>query len=84
MVVAALVAVRIQRQAFRPGWERGHEMASTGDGEARMQRFIDDDFIMNMHHNPMPSIDDCVHASDEQITSDRLNYVLGKFPTVGF
>lgn len=39
---------------------------------------------MNMHHNPMPSIDDCAHASDEQITSDRLNYVLGKFPTVGF
>lgn len=59
-------------------------MASIGDGEARIKRFIDDDFIMNMHHNPMPSIDDCAHASDEQITSDRLNYVLGKFPTVGF
>ena len=59
-------------------------MASISDGEARIQRLIDDDFIMNVHHNPMPSIDDCVHVSDEQITSDRLNYVLGKFPTVGF
>lgn len=76
--------VRIQREALCPGWECGHELASISHGEAGIFGFFDDDFVVHMHHNLVPRLGDCVHASDEQIASDRLYDILDEFPAVGF
>lgn len=45
---------------------------------------VDGNFAVNVHHDPMASLADGVHASDEQVTCNSLNDVLDKLSAVSF
>lgn len=83
-VVVAFVAVGVEWEPCCPvGWGR-HELAGVGDGEAGVGWFVNNDFVVDVHDDPVPSLSDESYAVDEQVTSDRLDDVLDQLSAVGF
>lgn len=60
-----------------------HELAGIGDGEAGVLGFVNDDFVVDVHDNLVPSLSDECQGMDEEVTSDCLDDVLDEFPAVG-
>lgn len=46
--------------------------------------FIDDDLVVNMHHDPVPCRVDVVHGVGEEVAGGGLDEVLGELAAVGF
>lgn len=63
---------------------RGHELADRLHGRAGVVGFVDDGFIVNVHHDPVPGLAQGVECVGEQVTGDGLDDVLNEFPAVVF
>ena len=59
----------------------GHEITHFIDGAIRG---FDDDFVVDVHHDPTLRLGDLAHGVDKKVTGDSLDDILHQLPTVGF
>lgn len=49
-----------------------------------MKPDIDDNFLVDVHHDPIPRVVYCLHGVGEEILGDGLNNVLSELAIIGF
>lgn len=64
--MGTFVAVRFQGQTSGPVGRGRHEEAGALNGEAGVLAVVDDDFVVDVHHDPMAGRGGLVHGTDQE------------------